>query len=584
MSEAVRGFAQGVLFLRAASEYIAADIRRRTAGTFSNVIANAGSTVLSRSPHCGIWNQTYINIAAGGIIWDDEETVALCMQYINKQVQDIQVALNYAQTCYSAEGHSISPNCKSLHVPKLDYTAHDTSCPFEQDLCSSEGITFETAVLDSRDVFGINAKFEDRITYQRRSTCAVVNGTGRVLSKIDSTDNTDLTVAPQNISYAYYGPSVQENTTWTFSYNNLAQYYTNYSAAQMAPYLINVKTHYADDPTNIYSGFEPINGLASKSADLSLMLMSYVGDYLNEVGDPWFSAHYQHHTNTSQVVTRTKYAPDKSINALGCVEQHQFCTSTTCTPFLGLVPAQSPEAFVATLTPRQNVTYNRIWNAAGSSFIGPVVQGLNTGTTPVLAALQTVQGAHTIGLGLPDDQWQSEVRYWYNVSMALFQQQFTQYNTGRIAADTKYFLPPESEAAAWWCQNLMIPSTEFQSFSVLTLILILVFGTLIILSSLMIEQLASWAQKWSGSTRSLARRESWDNDDMLILQDRANEKGLWKPPPPPKDRHPDLRQQRSDAGSVSSTAPPPYRTRSDLEEQKILDSEKSRRKFMQSWI
>ena len=534
--------------------------------------------MLSRSPYCGTWNQTYLNIAAGGINWGDKETVALSMQYINKQVQDMQLALNYAQTCYSAEGDSIATTCKSLQVPKLGFTTYNTSCPFEQGLCSSEGVTFETAVLDSHNDLGINARLEDRVTYQRRSTCAVVNGTGRLLSRIDSTDNTDLTVAPQNISYAYYGPSFQEDTAWTFSYNNLGRYYTNYSAAQMAPYLINVQTRYADDPTNAYGSFEPIAGLASKSADLSLMLLSYVGDYLNEVNDPWFSAHYRHHANTSQLVTRTKYAPDRSISPLGCVEQHQFCTSEACTPFLGLIPAQSPEAFIAALTPRQNVTFNRIWNAAGSSFIGPVVEGLNTGTIPVLAALQTVQGAHTVGLGLPDQQWQLEVNYWYTVSMSLFQQMFTQYNTGQIAPDVKYFLPPESEAAAWWCKNLMIPSTEFQSFSVLTLVLILVFGMLILVSSLMVEELARWVQGRFGN-RSLARRESWDKDDMLVLQDRSRHTSLWKPLPPPKDH-----RRRSEGSSGLGATPPPYLTEGDLEKQCIRDYEKRGGQLAVTWI
>ena len=540
--------------------------------------------MLSRSPHCGIWNGTYINIAEAGPDLTNRETLAMTMQYGNKAVQDVNLALNYAQACYSAEEESISPTCKSLQVPTFNYTAHNTSCPFGAGLCRSDGVVFETKLLDSYYDFGINAKREDRLTYQRRSTCAVLNVTGRMVSRVDPTDNTDLTVAPQNITYAYYGRNLQENTTWTYSYNNLGQYYTNFSAGQLPPYLVNVQWRYANADDLGLNGFIPTAGLDSDSADLSVLMMSYVGDYLDEVNDPWYSAHRRHHANTTDPLARTKYAPDTLISPMGCVDQHRYCTTSTCTPYMGAVQAQSPEAFVATLTPRQNVTLNRIWNAAASSFIGPVVSALNTGAIPVLAALQTILGPHALAIGLPDYQWQLEVNYWYTVSMALFQQQFTEYATGQISPDVKYFLPPESEAAAWWCKNLMIPSTEFQSFSVLTLILILVFGTLIILSSLMIEQLASWAQKRSGSTRSLARRESWDNDDMLVLQDRANSASLWKPLPPRKDR--DLRscQQRSDAGSVGSAAPPPYRTRSDIEEQKIWDCEKNRRQFMQSWI
>ena len=544
--------------------------------------------MLSRSPFCGIWNDTYLDIAGDGPNEDSRETFALSMQYISKTVEDTQLALSYAQTCYMSDEKSTSPSCKTYQVPTYNFTAHNTSCPFAAELCASEGLMLETTLIDSHHDLGINARPEDRIIYQKRATCAVLNTTGHVSSRLDPTDNTDLVDIPdQNISYAYYGRALFGATPWTYSYNNLAQYNTNYSASLGQPYLFNIQWHYANDTTDVnttFSAFVPVSGLDLPSTDLTLFFMSYVGAYLDQVDDPWFSAHHLHATSTPVAIAKTRYDPDRIISPLGCVEQHRFCTTKTCTPYLGAIQLEDPEAFVATLTPRQNVTFNRIWNAAGESFLGPVVESLAVGTTPVLAASQTITGEHVFGFGLPDNQWQTEVNYWYTVAMSLFQQKFVEYNTGQIAADTKYLLPPESKEAAWWCKNLMIPSTEFQSFSVLTLILILVFGTLIILSSLMIEQIASWAQKRSGSTRSLARRESWDNDDMLVLQDRANSASLWKPLPPPKDRELPSCQQRSDASSVGNAAPPPYRTRSDLEEQKIWDCEKSRRQFMQSWI
>ena len=178
--------------------------------------------MLSRSPHCGIWDQSYYDTVSRTQNTTSKETLSLSMQFYAKIVRDTQLALNYAQTCYSqSQQQSISPSCQTLQESTLNYTAHNTSCPFDQDICHGEGVTFETAVIDSHRHLGINAQPRDRLTYQRRTSCSVLNATDRVVSRLDPPDNTDAIMPPQNISYAYYGPSQIEFTDWTYSYTNL---------------------------------------------------------------------------------------------------------------------------------------------------------------------------------------------------------------------------------------------------------------------------------------------------------------------------------------------------------------------------
>ena len=337
--------------------------------------------------------------------------------------------------------------------------------------------------------------------------------------------------------------------------------------------------------SDTYNDFAPIPQLRQASSDVAILMMSYVGNYLEEVDDPWFSAHFEHHENTQAVIGHTQYAPDRQISSLACHEQHKWCNGKVCTPFLGQQQALLDAAFMSSLTPRQNVTFNRMFRALDTSNIGRVVLNLSVGNMPILATLQTITEKHTVGLGLPDNQWQLELDFWHSVSMSMFQQNFVEFNTGQIAPETKYFVAPESEAAAWWCKNLMIPSTVYQSFSVLTLLLTFVFGLLVMLCSLMVEEIAGWLQ---GRTNQgcKARRDQWDNDDMLVLQDRAKRDNVWKalPPPPPKDHESASRRRGAQDMPETGAAPPPYRTKSDCSKQDLRDVERLEGNAVQTWI
>ena len=105
------------------------------------------------------------------------------------------------------------------------------------------------------------------------------------------------------------------------------------------------------------------------------------------------------------------------------------------------------------------------------------------------------------------------------LAMAHLQRLMAEYGTGQIAAQTKYLSPPQTDNERWLCENLMINSTAFRSFSVLKLTIIGIAASIIIILSSTIESIVSWLQL--KTNRGIHAREMWLDHDMLGPQ-------LWK--------------------------------------------------------
>lgn len=120
------------------------------AAAFSNEWIDAGPAVLSRSPHCGTWNQTYLSIATGTSSVNSSDSSSVMTEYSAKVTHDVQLSQEYAQECYLELG-SLS-TCgifnNSLRRARLNWTKKfDESCPFEFSLCSTNGYTLVVSPL-----------------------------------------------------------------------------------------------------------------------------------------------------------------------------------------------------------------------------------------------------------------------------------------------------------------------------------------------------------------------------------------------------------------------------------------------------
>ncbi|KPI39618.1 uncharacterized protein AB675_3349 [Cyphellophora attinorum] len=451
------------------------------AGTFSNLAISTGSqvdgtAVLSRSSHCGIWNETYFDIVAGGNNPSSSETLDLSTKYIAKQVANVQLSV------------------------------------------------------ESR----INAKPQDRLDYRRITTCAVLNDTDRVRDwdgEIDVTSD----VFERKTAHAYYGPSSYKHTDWTYAYSNFASLYDNFTVQVTTPYQVDAEIYWAlSDPAYSTSDFEPIEGLLQSSADVSLFFLSFSGMYLEAIDDPWFSANRLHEVDIPVPLMRRRFARDAAISTMGCTEQHQFCThDKICTPFGGFDQVQNHQPFVEAMTGHRNATFDRMLRAIAFSSMKEVVEKLSVTNSPLLAVNEIATANTVVSMPLPATQWQRELMYWHSIAMAQVQRNVVQWSSGQIAPDPQFLLPPQEEQDKWFCQNQLIPSTVYQSFSIMSIILILIFGMLIIVVSLNVEALARLLRR---CLRRSEPRKDWDNDDMLKLPGKFRD-SFWRPRPPPKDKN-----------------------------------------------
>jgi hypothetical protein len=488
------------------------------AGAFSATLANAGPSVLSRSPYCGDFNESYLAIVDNGVNPSTIDTFHLSLEFIAKEEHDVQLSLEYARECYMTQASSSS--CDTFQQPQLNWTTFQNgSCPFDSKTCSDSGtIVLDTGLIDSHNDLGINAHYNDRLFYRRVTNCTVLNDTAQVTVWVNGTNTEGA--PPVDIAYAYFGQSIQYPTEWTYAYSNFAAFYTNFSGQTTTPYQVFPQIAFGESSISDKSTFAPIPEIKQTNADVTLLFLSYTGRYAGPVDDPWFSAHQLHLANSHAAIARTTYTRDRPVGTLGCTEQHQVCTNGgECTPLLGFDQVQAFMDRNFNFTANQNVTLNRIMSAVGRSTMREVVAGLAVSSTPMLAINATASDSTTLSLALPSYQWQLEAEYWHSVAMAQLQRKFVEYGTGQMAAQTAYIVPPSTASERWICDNLMIRGTAYQSFSVLALALILVFGSLIIVVSLNIEAMVSSVQVRLG--RGRAGRESWDDHDMLGLQ-------LWR--------------------------------------------------------
>jgi hypothetical protein len=501
------------------------------AGAFSNTMTNAGPQVLSRSPFCGFWNQTYFDIAQNGLdaAMGSVQNLMLANEANAKRDQDTELSLQYAQGCYLGQSTE-SSNCDTFQTSALSMTiTNESTCPFSAEICRSDvdTIVFDTGPINTHTDLGINAAPSDRLSFRRVTKCTVLDNTNLTTGWINqSTLLPNSTQPTWQIASADFGPSLLWDKNETYTYSNFADFYTNFAGDWSKAYQLGFDYVCATNsaPSQCYSSFAPIPDLASSlsNADIVLLYLSFTGTYIDPVSDPWFSAHIPYHLNTSVPFLQTTYARDKPISALACTEQHQYCANPqTCTPLLGYSQAAQHLTSFIPMTPNQNITLNRLLSAVTAASLLEIADTFTAFSVPLLAGSKTLSESHTISLPLPSDQWKAELAYWQSISLAQLQRSMILYGTGQIAARPEYLLKPSTEAERWLCENLMIRSTVFQNFSVCALGALLGIGLVVIGLSLWIEGVAEWVDKRFGRRTKRLEGEGavtgleWKDHDML---------------------------------------------------------------------
>jgi hypothetical protein len=126
-------------------------------------------------------------------------------------------------------------------------------------------------------------------------------------------------------------------------------------------------------------------------------------------------------------------------------------------------------------------------------------------------------------LGLPDDQWIQESNHLFSLTLNTVQRFITEFATGPPSPYSQYTAGwiDEHPSFEFLCNNQIIRSPNFTSFSVLGISLIFGLGGLTICSSLCLEPIVAHFQRKYKT--GLFQQVRWQLDGKLQLQHIAFE-------------------------------------------------------------
>lgn len=262
-----------------------------------------------------------------------------------------------------------------------------------------------------------------------------------------------------------------------------------------------------------YSMFIPIPDLRKFEGDITLFFLSanFVA-FTKPTNDPWYSAHLKFGTikRPDKEGVEVMYRADEPASVLACVSQYQICDPSVPADRRCTTPGSRIDAFnyAARLQTSEEGEQKIAWFGYPASFtIGRIVDSLRVSALTSRYSLQDgFQGP------LPDNQWQLDVEYWFQVWLSYLQSRFMLFATGPSDPELmRWVQKPQTKVQKTLCQNQVrapaqprtpssnprrqkITTTAYTNFNTFGLSLTFAIGTLIILLSYTIEPLARWVQ------------------------------------------------------------------------------------------
>ena len=246
--------------------------------------------------------------------------------------------------------------------------------------------------------------------------------------------------------------------------------------------------------------------------------------------DPVYAATIPESFPNGDGTNATYYTPDRLVSVIACTDQHQICNPRTdkCTPLTTsgvLLHSNNPFGELG-LNSAQYTTalhFESLFQDL-SAYSSVHSRGANA-----LRASETLYN-NNFQTQIPVTQWMLEVSSWYAVSMAKLQQKILQYATGPAYIPEGYDLvAPMNKYEEQICKNQKIrSSTGTISFSVLGVGIILLVGSLLVVTQLLLESIMGFIRAkmhWK-EYKSL----QWAVDDKLQMQRLAYEEsgqGQW---------------------------------------------------------
>lgn len=136
------------------------------------------------------------------------------------------------------------------------------------------------------------------------------------------------------------------------------------------------------------------------------------------VSDPFFSANIPHTIPGPENINTTVYESDDYVNVLGCIDQHQYCNpnNNKCTSLMG---SESTIDEILAL----NMSVKQFTIAALIAPQQPLLSVYNSVNGRGSGALRASESLFELSqVGLPNDQWMSEVSSWFAITVAKLQE------------------------------------------------------------------------------------------------------------------------------------------------------------------
>lgn len=206
---------------------------------------------------------------------------------------------------------------------------------------------------------------------------------------------------------------------------------------------------------------------------------------------------------------------------MACTDQYQVCNpkrqTPICSPLTAAVLLRDNISTIK-LNPTQIATTRLILALNGAEGISSSLGGRGAGA---LRAGEKV--AQSIQSFLPSNQWDTEVKNWFAISLIELQYAIVEYPTGPTSPLTENFalkVPQRSESQNL-CRSMKVPNPGgYKTFSVLALVMVLVVGGMVIIISIILEPVTNCIyNNWV--TEHQFRRLQWILDGKLQLQRMA---------------------------------------------------------------
>ncbi|KAF2634384.1 hypothetical protein P280DRAFT_554619 [Massarina eburnea CBS 473.64] len=445
---------------------------------------------------------------------------------------------NYALQCYTRNSTAAAENCHPYAQTSLKTTIdRNSTCPFSKEMCKSQSknLFIDTGYIDSNKDLGINAAPSDRFHYRFVHHCAPLVTEG--FTNITQTNTSEMF---QRYWYGSIDPRF--NYTQEVSLNETISYNAIRNTRQRASadYGIQGVKSYggSGDLARRASMFDPIPQLQRADADVMLFFLSSRGImFTQEVDDPWFSAHKkgrQLRPVMDSESFKQLYDPDEPIGVVGCAMQMQICnanlTDKHCEPLRGMVDDSYPlDKLYQTQSQKTTLEWANLIFGLGFFSISGIVEALGVSSLVARHGLgNNAQGP------LPDNQWQIEVEHWVAGSLASLQGSFVEAGNGPNPAYQQFRVAPNNTDQWKMCRNQKIMTTQYSSFSVLGIGLILVIGGLFIFLDLTLQYILDYTHKRRmkkhPNASGIYARLEWDANTTLQLQRLAHEHigvGTW---------------------------------------------------------